>query len=160
SPSAPSSSSCSPIRSRGAPIAWASAKPGSPAKVQDPYRPRCTCTCRTTGEAGSTSSAGAKDRNRCLPTASAPSSTSPSRCSASANRPCGLEVRTRCPPKARSKAAANRWTVCPSASVGGRGGGGLVAAGALVQADEVDPALVALLARERLGEEQVDQRLE
>src|SRR5690606_784141 len=35
-----------------------------------------------------------------------------------------------------------------------------VAAGGLVAGDEVDAALVALLAGERLGEEQVDERLE
>src|SRR5699024_725091 len=48
----------------------------------------------------------------------------------------------------------------PRASGGGLRGGRLVAAGALVEADAVDPTLVARLARERLGEEQVDQRLE
>src|SRR5699024_686126 len=71
---------------------------------------------------------------------------------------------SRCAPAARRRPARRRpptgGRYAPRASVGGRGGGGLVAAGALVQADEVDPALVALLARERLGEEQVDQRLE
>src|SRR5699024_2249238 len=71
---------------------------------------------------------------------------------------------SRCAPAARRRPARRRPPIggryAPRASVGGLGGGGPVAAGALVEADEVDPALVALLARERLGEEQVDQRLE
>src|SRR5699024_11279083 len=51
-------------------------------------------------------------------------------------------------------------TLGPYALLGRGRGGPRAAAGALVEAHEVDPALVALLDRERLGEEQIDERLE
>src|SRR5512141_463916 len=100
--------------------------------------------------------------NRCLPHASAPSTTpASSRAAASAKRPCGLPTRTSRPAKARSSSPASRWRVWPSGIVRGatREGGvrqrrQLVVA--LVRRELGDPAHVALLAAERRGEEDLD----
>src|SRR6478609_2510528 len=138
----------SPTRRRGAPIACTTAALPSPANVHAPYRPRCTRSQRS----GARAPSGAKPRKSCLPQASLATRTCPSRSAApAANRPCGLLTPSGCPVKSSPNARASRWTVWPSGTSGGR------AARRLVGGELVDPALVARVAAERLGEERVDE---
>src|SRR6188472_695863 len=114
-----------------------------------PMRPRWMWTTRSP----------ASSQNRCLPAASASSSTEPStRAADSANRPCGLDTRTRRPPKADPTSCARRWRVCPSGMR--RAGGGRQRrqlAGAFVVDQHADPAGVPLLLAEGRGQEHLHE---
>src|SRR5690606_8747408 len=147
----------SPMRRRGAPIACTTAVLPSPANVHAPYSPRWTRSQRTSSASGAVRPApacagSAKPRKSCLPQASLATRTCPSSSAApAANRPCGLLTASASPVNSSPNARARRWTVWPS----GTSGGG--AARPLVRRELVDPALVARVAAERLGEERVDE---
>src|SRR6478735_9075322 len=104
------------------------------------------CTKRSPGNA----------TKRCLPHASAPSTTWPSTSAAeSANRPCGLLARTGRPPKVAVSSPARRWRVCPSGIRADRERRERPVG--LVRRELVDAPLVPLRAGEGLGEEELDE---
>src|SRR5690625_3531051 len=105
--------SSSATRRRGAPMACGAWKEGSPAKVHDPYSPRCTRSQRSS--CGAVAPSAEKPRNRCLPCASVATSRCPSSSAApEAKRPWGELTASSWPCSSSSKASARRWIECPS----------------------------------------------